>query len=95
MQTSRERQCLQHCYVSLQVLSVVGLLQDETDPMVSVMKVQSAALASSACVHAIHFNTAAQSVHLWQTLPVIFVTCTTLTARLHLFYQGAINDICH
>ncbi len=62
MQTSRERQCLQHCYVSLQVLSVVGLLQDETDPMVSVMKVQSAALASSACVHAIHFNTAAQSV---------------------------------
>lgn len=24
----------------LQVLSVVGLLQDETDPMVSVMKVQ-------------------------------------------------------
>lgn len=25
----------------LQVLSVVGLLQDETDPMVSVMKVQN------------------------------------------------------
>ncbi len=45
MQTSRERQHLQHCYVFLQVLSVVGLLQDETDPMVSVMKVQPAALA--------------------------------------------------
>ncbi len=48
MQTSRERQRLRHCYVSLQVLSVVGLLQDETDPMVSVMKVQPAALTYAA-----------------------------------------------
>lgn len=45
IQTSRERQHLRHCYVFVQVLSVVGLLQDETDPMVSVMKVQPAALA--------------------------------------------------
>lgn len=44
MQTSRERQHLPRWYVFLQVLSVVGLLQDETDPMVSVMKVQPAAL---------------------------------------------------
>lgn len=29
-----------HDCAMLQVLSVVGLLQDETDPMVSVMKVQ-------------------------------------------------------
>ena len=32
----------------LQILSVVGLLQDELDPMVSVMKVEKAPLESNA-----------------------------------------------
>ncbi len=31
--------CFDGCSCNAQVLSVVGLLQDETDPMVSVMKV--------------------------------------------------------
>jgi ATP-dependent 26S proteasome regulatory subunit len=35
-------------YLLLQVLSVVGILQDEVDPMVSVMKVEKAPLESYA-----------------------------------------------
>lgn len=35
-------------FISVQVLSVVGLLQDDVDPMVSVMKVEKAPLESYA-----------------------------------------------
>ena len=38
--------------ISVQVLSVVGLLQDETDPMVSVMKVGPAVSAAKVTVTA-------------------------------------------
>lgn len=40
--------CILHGVWSMQVLSVVGLLQDEVDPMVSVMKVEKAPLESYA-----------------------------------------------
>lgn len=39
--------CCKHCVLLQQVMSVVGILQDETDPMVSVMKVRVCL-----CVHA-------------------------------------------
>lgn len=51
------------CHAGLQVMSVVGILQDETDPMVSVMKVRRHSSSSTSSKHVVPSCSSPPKVH--------------------------------